>query len=195
MNLRSRQFDGAGTAWDYPEANGYGREPFASFPAGVGACVAGPNGTAVGCFAWVDPDSRIASNAYIADAFIGFVLPLANPNNLWERAFIRNSFPFSQMVVRPGVACVVASVGTFRAKFPEGGNVGSRVYADPNTGLPYAIAGAKLNPISMDDTAVTMDNASITMDETNLIPTSWVLAQSGNPGSRLLISQMVQPFN
>lgn len=169
--MRLGTLDGYGTPFDYPEAIGYGRQPFASYPAGVGQCVAGPNGTAVGCFAWVDSDSRIASNTYIPGSLIGFVMPLANRYNLWERAYIRHCWPFPQMVVRPGVACGVASLGTFRAKFPDGGQVGSRVYADPDTGLPYGAGGLAL------------------------IPTNWTLTQSGGPGSRLLISQMVQPFN
>lgn len=170
--MRFGTLDGAGTPFDYPEAIGYGREPFASYPAGVGQCVAGPNGAAIGCFGWVDPDSRIVSNNYLVGALMGFVMPLANQYNLWERAFVRNCFPFSQMIVRPGVACVVASVGTFRAKFANGGQAGTRVFADPATGLPA----------SGDTTG-------------SLIATPWTLTQSGQPGSRLLISQMVKPFN
>ena len=170
--LTDAQLDGAGTPFDWPEAIGYGRAPFASFPAGFLACVAGPNGVAVGCFGWVDPDNGQVSNAQIPDAPMGFVLPMANPYNLWERVYIRRAFPFPQMVIRPGVRCVVASVGDFRAKFPDGGQVGTQVFADPATGLPY----------SGNTTG-------------SYIATPWTLCQSGGAGASLRISQMVKPFN
>jgi hypothetical protein len=170
--MRVATLDGAGTPFDWPEAIGYGRQPFASFPAGAWQCVAGPNGAAVGCFGWIDPASGKVSNSLIEGALMGIVLPHANRYNLWERVYIRRSFPFSQMVTRPGVGCVVASVGDFNLKFPNGGEAGTQVFADPSTGLPY----------SGNTTG-------------SYIQTSWTLTQSGRPGTRLRISQMVQPFN
>ncbi len=158
-------------------------------------CVAGAQGLPIGAFCWVDPDTGEANNSVSDGALFGFVLPLANNYNLWERAFIRNGLPFAQMIVRPGVACVVASMGVFRAKFPNGGVAGSRVYANPITGLPYAIAGAQLAPVSMDDASVTMDDTAVTFDQLNLIPTRWTLTQSGTAGSRLLMSSFVKPLN
>lgn len=133
--------------------------------------VAGPHGVAVGAFCWVDPDSGQANNSLSEASLFGFVLPIQNQYNLWERAFIRNGFPFQQMIVRPGVGCAVASSGAFRAKFSEGGNVGDRVFADVNTGLPYSTAS--------DDR----------------IPTRWTLTQGGAAGALLLMSNLVRPFN
>jgi hypothetical protein len=195
LNGRFAQFDGAGTAFDYVEATGFGRQPYCSLVSGPDMCVAGPQGLAVGTFCWVDPNTGEASNTVTPASLLGFVLPLANNYNLWERAFIRDCPPFKQMILRPGVACVIASMGVFRAKFPNGGIAGARVYADPNTGLPYAISGPQLVPVSMDDASVTMDNASVTVDASSLIPTRWTLTQSGNPYSRLLMSSFVKPLN
>lgn len=195
LSGRFAQFDGAGTAFDYVEANGFGRQPFCSLTAGPRMVVAGPQGVAIGAFCWVDPDSGQASNSFFEASLFGFVLPIQNTYNLWERAFIRNSLPFQQMIVRPGVACAVASGGAFRAKFPEGGNAGDRVYADPNTGLPYAIGAGDLSPVSIDDSSVTMDDTNVTMDQLNLIPTRWTLTHGGSPGARLLMSTLVRPFN
>lgn len=158
-------------------------------------CVAGPQGLAIGAFCWVDPDTGEASNNISGGPLFGFVLPLENNYNLWERAYIRNCLPFQQMIIRPGVGCVVAVAGTFRAKFPNGGLAGSRVYADPSTGLPYALSGTEMQPVSVDDAQITMDDSAITMDQLNLIPTNWTLAQCGAAGSRLLMSTSVKPFN
>jgi hypothetical protein len=192
--LTNAQLDGAGTPFDWPEAIGYGRAPFASFSAGAWECVAGPEGVAVGCFGWIDPDSGQVSNKLIAGALMGFVLPTANPYNMWERVTFRRGPPFPQMVIRPGVRCVVASVGDFRAKLPNGGQIGARVYADPATGLPYA-QGAFILP-SIDNLSISMDSASVTFDGAGYyIPTRWTLCQSGNAGASLRISQMVKPFN
>jgi hypothetical protein len=214
---RFSQFDGAGTAFDYVEAIGRSRQPFCSLTVGAGACVAGPNGLAIGAFCWVDPNTGQASNTLVgntmtasaaileasdivsgsgassasgnasiaetADAIsaagvtssgllFGFVLPLENTYNLWERAFIRKELPFAQMIIRPGVECTISSQGAFRTKFPNGGSVGDRVYADPATGLPYS------GP-----------------ERASFIPTQWTLAQNGPPGARLLMSSFIKPFN
>jgi hypothetical protein len=192
---RVAQYAGAGTAFDWQEAVGFGRQPFASLSCGPCSPVAGPNGLAIGAFCWLDTDTGQASNSFVPGALMGFVLPLANPYNLWQRAFVRQSFPFPQMVIRPGVSCVIAASGCFNVKFPDGGQAGSRVYADPQTGLPYVVAGGELMPVSFDESSITMDDTNVTMDQQNLIPTKWTLLQSGRPGSRLFMSTFVQPFN
>ena len=192
---RVAQYGGAGTPFDWEQANGFGRQPFVSLSCGPWSPVAGPSGLAIGAFCWLDPDTGQASNSFTSNALMGFVLPLENRYNLWQRAFIRPSFPFAQMVIRPGIECVIAAVGCFQAKFPEGGEAGSRVYADPQCGLPYAVSGTELTPVSMDEAPITMDDSNVTMDQPNLIPTRWTLMQSGCPGSRLLMSAFVQPFN
>lgn len=171
--MRLAALDGAGTPFDWEEANGFGRQPFVSLSCGPCSPVAGPNGLAIGAFCWLDPDTGQASNSFSDGTLLGFVLPLANPYNRWQRAFIRPSFPFAQMVIRPGVGCVIAAAGVFHAKFPQGGQSGSQVYADPNTGLPYVLT----------------DGSS------GLIATPWTLMRGGAPGSRLPISTFVKPFN
>lgn len=139
-------------------------------------CVAGPAGVAVGAFCWVNPDTGEASNVQAAGTLIGFCLPHANPYNLWERVAIQypvnGSPPFPQQIVRPGVRCVVACAGVFSPKFPLGGQVGTRVFTDPATGLPYSgnVTGAN-------------------------VATSYTLIQSGGPSCRLRMSSFVQPFS
>lgn len=170
------RLDGAGTWFDYPEAIGFGRQPFASFVSGPWMCVAGPQGVAAGAFCWVDCGTGEVSNVQADGTLMGFALPHANPYNMWERVYIQNpvngSPPFPQQITRPGVRCVVASAGVFSPKFPYGGQVGTRVYTDPATGLPYS------------------GNVTGTY-----VATSYTLLQSGGPGCRLRMSSFVQPFN
>ncbi|MGC8517916.1 MAG: hypothetical protein ACP5P4_05225 [Steroidobacteraceae bacterium] len=202
MNAAQRisRYSGAGTAFDYPEAIGFNRQPFASVCVGDWTCCAGPAGTAVGCFGWLDAESGQVTNYYyepvtnngalvydasgqltfstnpIPGAILVFVLPVANDYNLWERAYISYPVngvpPFSQEVVRPYVRCGAAVAGVFSPKFPNGGQVGTQVYANPYTGLPYS-----------GDTAGT------------LIATPYTLLQNGAPNGRLRMSSYVNPFN
>lgn len=173
---RLAQFDGAGTPFDWPEAIGFGRQPFVSLTTGAWACVAGPAGVAIGTFCWVDPDTGQVSNIQAPDTLFGFCLPLANPYNLWERVQrvvpVNGAPPFPQEIIRPGIGCAVAAAGVFSPKFLLGGQVGMRVYADPATGLPYSgnVIGSYL-------------------------ATPYTLTQSGAPGSRLRMSSFVKPFS
>jgi hypothetical protein len=170
---RLAQYDGAGTPYDWPEAIGMGRQPYASLTVGPFTCIAaGPNGVAIGAFCWVDPDTGEANNTQSPGTLLGFVLPLANRYNLWERVYMRYGWPFAQQVIRPGVACVVAQAGVFSPKFPNGGQVGTQVFADPATGLPYS---------------------GNTADA--YVATPWTLAQSGGPGARLRMSSFLNPFS
>lgn len=174
---RVAQFAGAGTAFDWVEASGFGRQPYASLTSGSWMCVAGPQGVAIGAFCWVDPDTGQVNSTLSDGALLGFVLPLANSYNLWERVFMQYPNrslqpPFPQQLIRPGVACVVAQSGVFAPKFPLGGQVGTRVFTDPATGLPYS------------------GNVTGTY-----VATPWTLAQSGGPGARLRMSTFIKPFN
>jgi hypothetical protein len=139
------------------------------------APVAGPQGLAIGTFCWFDPDTGQANNVQSASTLLGFVLPLANRYNLWERVYtqfpVDGAPPFPQQIIRPGIACVLASSGVFAPKFPNGGQVGSQVFTDPTTGLPYS--GNVLG----------------------FVATPWTLLQSGGPGAKLRISTFVKPFN
>lgn len=247
------RFSGAGTPFDFPEAIGYSRSPFASTPAGSWQAVAGPNGVAIGAFGWFDTGTGQVGNVYAAGMLLVFVLPLWNPYNAWQRAYVEqpvygdifnglavttassnqltitqtirgyirlgsplaganipvgtivadlgsytwqtggtltmsaaatasagpqtvtatppaNACPFAQMIVRPGVECVTAVQGVFAPKFPLGGQVGTQVYADPATGLPYSGSAA------------------------GLMPTPYTLMQSGVPGARLRMSSFVSPL-
>lgn len=166
---------GAGTWFDYPECIGFSRQPFASMTAGPWMIVAGPQGLAIGAFAWVDPDTGQAENIQSPNTLLGFVLPHANPYNLWERVYMQFPVdgvpPFPQQIIRPGVQCVVAQSGVFSPRFPNGGQVGTQVFVDPATGLPY----------SGNTTG-------------SYVATPWTVMRSGGPGAALRISSFVQPF-
>lgn len=173
---RASSSDGAGTAFDWPEAVGFGRQPFASLTCGPFGPVAGPQGLAIGAFCWLDPATGQATNVQSEGTLMGLVLPLANRYNLWERVYtqypVEGIPPFPQQIIRPGIACVIASSGVFSPKFPNGGEAGVKVFTDPTTGLPYS------------------GNTSGTY-----IATPWTLMQNGGPGARLRISTFVKPFN
>lgn len=174
---RIARLDGAGTAFDWPEAIGFGRQPFVSASLGPWQAQAGPQGLAIGSFGWIDLDTGLITNTYVDGTKLVFVLPLANPYNAWERVFIQppnfeTGFPpFAQMIIRPGVACITAVSGVFAPKFPSGGQAGAQVYADPATGLPYSgnVTGTYL-------------------------PTPWTLTRSGGCGAKLLMSSFLAPF-
>jgi hypothetical protein len=170
MSRRFSQYGGA----DWPEAVGFGRQPFTSLTCGPYAPVAGPLGLAIGAFCWLDPDTGIATNVQSEGALLGFTLPLANRHNLWERIYtqypIEGVPPFPQEIIRPGVGCVIAQSGVFSPKFPDGGQAGTQVFADPSTGLPYSG-----NPGSY-------------------IATPWTLMQNGGPGAKLCMSTFATRF-
>lgn len=164
-------WSGAGTPFEYPLFDGYGRAPYASVVVGALAVLAGANGVAVGAFAWVDSESGLASNAVIDGAAMGLVLPVPRIWD-WEVATTSYANGFPQRVLRPGMTCVVAANGDFRPVFPQGGVAGMQVYADPATGLPYA---GQAQP--------------------NYVASGWTLMQNGGPRARLRMSSSVQPFN
>jgi hypothetical protein len=165
------RLEGAGTPFNWPAAIGYGRAPFANFVSGKGGCTAGPSGVALGIFGWVDPGSGEVSNVQSAGTFLGFVLPVFNLWN-WQRVYSVCSPPSPPLLVlRPGIECVVAVAGDFLTRFPQGGEAGSQVWADPATGLPYSsnIGG--------------------------LVATPWTLMQTGDCNAQLRISSFVRPLN
>lgn len=165
------RLQGAGTPFEWPIAVGHGRAPFASFPAGPAGCVAGPQGVVLGIFGWVDRTTLQVSNVQAGGAQLGFVLPTFNMWNLqrvkpqWIEGFGR------QLLLRPGLECVVAVAGDFLTQFPLGGQAGSQVFADPATGIPYAN-----NP-------------------GGLVATPWTLMQNGGCNAQLRISSFVKPVN
>jgi hypothetical protein len=194
MRPQLARLEGAGSPFEWPlDTFGHGRQPFAAFPAGPGGISVGQNGLVIGCFAWVDPASLEASNQQISGGALGLVLPV--PGVMapwkWDRAFVlpppeaclppglspggyspplqpqANPALYPQIVLRPGTSCVIATAGDFRVRFPVGAVAGSRVWTDPQSGLPYD------------------------SDLGGFIETPWTVMQSGGAGARLRISSSV----
>jgi hypothetical protein len=179
---------GAGSPFDWPVAIGYSRAPLASYPAGGFAAVAGSNGVAIGIFGWIDPDGIVSNTQEDDEQLLVFVLPLINSYN-WQRVYpsfpaftgrnisgypvdpYQNPAPFTLAVIRAGYETVLASVGTFKTRFPGGGQVGDQVWADPDTGLAY--------------------DANVTG---GYVPTPWTCMQNGNANAALVISSFVTPL-
>ena len=151
--IQARRF-GAGTPFNWPVAIGYERPPLACLPTGAGAAVAGAPGCAHGIFGWVAPDGT-TTNSQVAGGILAFMLPVLDGYN-WQRAYpsfpagsdenisgfptdpYTNTAPFPLHVIRPGNPVVPATMGRFNTKFILGAQIGSLVWTDPNTGLPYA---------------------------------------------------------
>jgi len=160
------KFAGAGTPFEWPQAIGHDRQPFASFPCGTGQLTAGPDGLALAIFGWVDPSTFEVSNAQMPEGLLGFVLPVIGAWR-WDRAYRCKGLT----ILRPGLPCVLAIAGDFIARFPLGAQAGAQVWTDPATGLPY------------------------TADGGGFIATPWTAMQSGGPGARCRISSFARPVN
>ena len=168
--MREPYYAGGGTPFDWVPFNGYGRPPHTSVSVGARNIHAGPNGVAVGAFAWVDPETGDVSNSQI-EGVLGFVLPVNRIGDPFETTRSRaNGFP--QLLIRASLACVVAATGDFDAFFPAGANAGAQVFADPATGLPYTV-----NP------------------NQSYVPTPWTACRDCRPLSRARISTSIKPFN
>lgn len=168
--MREPYYAGGGTPWDWPLFNGYGRPPHTTLTVGGFALSAGPNGVAIGTFAWVDPDTGEVSNTQIPNGPMGFVLPVVRIWDPMEATSTRIN-GFLQRVIRPGLACVLAATGDFETLFPAGASAGSQVFTDPSTGLPYTF-----NPGSY-------------------VPTPWTACRDSAPLSRGRMSTSIKPFN
>ena len=170
--------EGAGTPFNWPEAIGYGRQPYASFTAGQNQCVAGPNGVAMGIFGWVSPapppaPAPVSNLKPESGGLLVFVLPTFNAWN-WQRCFPQRSAPpvGNQLILRAGLEVVVAVAGDFYTRFPLGAQAGSQVWTDPATGIPYT--------------------ANLTG---GYVPTPWTVMQNGDCNARCRITSFVRPFN
>ncbi len=162
------------------------RPPFASFPAGAGGLVAGPNGVVFGQFGWVYDDGTV-SNTYAAGTILVFVLPPYDAWN-WQRVYplppswtninesgypenpLTNTTNRSQLVLRAGQQVVAAPIGDYVTTFQYGVMAGVQVYADPATG-----------------------NA-VDASFTGGIPTQWTTMRAGSGGAPVRISTSVQPI-
>ena len=120
---------GAGTPFENPLVNGYGRNPYASLTAGPGAWQAAPNGLFLGRFAWADPVAGIASNVYQPGLLLGYALQTFNS---WNRQ--RVIAKYGSPLLMGGMPCVLASRGDFLIRFLFGATPGLPVYANPATG-------------------------------------------------------------
>jgi hypothetical protein len=158
---------GAGTPFDWPQSIGYTRQPNASLIAGPWAITAGADGVAIGRFGWVNPSSGQVANVLLEGAALGFVLPVLNMYN-WQRAYPCKG----SMILRKGMAAVVAAQGVFHTRFPFGALAGARVWTDPATGIAY-------------DSNVTG----------SYVATGFTVTQNGGCNARLLISSFLAPFN
>lgn len=165
---------GAGTPFEWSQAFGFDRQPYANVPAGAWALAAGPNGVQLGIFGWADPNTGQVSNVQIAGGALGFVLPVIGMYN-WQRVFLQaNALGCGppSFILRAGMQCVLAAAGDFLTRFALGAMAGQRVYADPATGLPYGG-----NP-------------------GGLVATPWTVMQNGcGCNSVLRISSFAKPFN
>jgi hypothetical protein len=134
------RLEGAGTPFDWPQAIGFGRQPYASLVAGAARLTAAATtGVAAGQFGWADPVTGQVANVFTAGWALGFVLPPRQWWN-WQRAYTqRGPFGPPQLILRPGTEVIVAAAGDFLTLFPFGAQAGNRVYADPATG--YASSG------------------------------------------------------
>jgi hypothetical protein len=89
--------------------------------AGGGFFVAGDDGLTVARFAWADPLTGRAANAYGADALLGFVQPVAGA---YRRLSVENG-----VTVRPGYPVTLFAAGDFYVRFDAGAQAGQPVYA------------------------------------------------------------------
>lgn len=169
---------GAGTPFQWPESIGYSRQPYASLAFGAWGLTAGPEGVALARFGWADPDTGETSNVQSAGAALGFVLPVPQLYNL-QRCYPACNFPSgssnnsrSSMILRPGMACVLATAGVFRTRFPFGAQAGSQVWTDPASGTAY--------------------DANLTG---TYVATPFAVTMNGGCNANLPISSFVAPFH
>ena len=164
------KLEGAGTPFNWPTAIGYGRQPFANVPASAGTMTAGPNGVQLGLFGWADPVLGEVSNE--SPGILGFVLPVPRAWNWQKCTPTLPGSPVRGLILRAGLACVLAASGDFVTTFPFGAQAGNQVFTDPATGVPYSG-----NP-------------------GGLVATPWtVMSSACGCNARVRISSFVAPFN
>jgi hypothetical protein len=184
---------GAGTPFEWYQANGYGRQPFANVVSGPWQLTAGPNGVQLGIFGWADPNTGEVSNQYIPGGALGFVLPVRQMWN-WQRAYPQCTPPYPPgIILRPGMQCVLAAIGDFLTRFPLGGEAGNQVWTDPNTGQPYAASAGENLSTDSGLIIVTQGGNPISTQSGGFVATPWTLMQNGGCNSKLRISSFVKP--
>lgn len=119
---------------DFASAN-----PRASLLAGPGALTAGPDGVAVGQFAWARNDNGQASNAHPGvSSRLGYCARHGNVS------IITPFLGRSTMLVPPGVEITLHDGGDFWDRFAAGATIGQKVFASYADGS--AIAGTAGSP-------------------------------------------------
>lgn len=123
---------------------------------------AGPNGVAIGRFAWIRPDGVALNQRTSQDDVIGFVLPDYSPYVDWRRVFFDDVAKVWK--IRQGLAVTLISAGNNWARFQNGARVGDRVYANP------------------------LDGSVISGNSPGSEPTQWFVASPARGGSLAIIS-------
>jgi len=99
--------------------------------------VVGATDLIVGRFGWADPVTGEVSNAQIAGAPLGVVMP--RPGT-WALTYCQPAPPGygpPYRYLRAGKPVTLWVSGDFYLRFVQGAQIGNRVYADPATGLAY----------------------------------------------------------
>lgn len=116
--------------------------PYATYVAGEGALVAGPNGLTVAAFAWVDSETLTASNAQPSGntaAPDGFVF---NDGS----ASIANIYSESTMTFPSGYMVTLMVAGDFYAVTTTAATVGQKIFASTTNGaISTGAAGATVS--------------------------------------------------
>lgn len=117
------------------------RNPYASMVAGS-QIIGGPNGVALGRFAWANLTTGIAANIRSTpDERLGFSLLISG---VWQRVFWRDGV----LVSREGQPVTLMTSGDFWARFEGGASAGQPVYASLVDGQPLSgyADGAEITP-------------------------------------------------
>ena len=93
-----------------------------------GAIQAGPQGTAIGRFAWVRPDGVALNQRTSPDDAIGIVLPEFGPGVDWRRVFYDDVSKTCR--IRQGLNISILTAGNVLMRFPGGARPGNQVYAN-----------------------------------------------------------------
>jgi hypothetical protein len=91
-------------------------------------------------FAWADPATGVTTNTEIEGGRIGLVMPA--PGRNWQATYWERGVQY----IRAGKPCTVITSADLYCRFPLGGLIGSPVWVDPATGIPYAVDGGGYVP-------------------------------------------------
>ncbi len=107
------------------------------------ALVAGAAGVALEQFAWADPATGLVSNSYAAGQIFGIALPqyARFRRSGWNMGWWNNRPaappPVKWLILREGLAVVLALSGNFRLYFQAGAQANEQVYARQSDGTAW----------------------------------------------------------